>query len=52
MPAKKILMLVVVAKPFLERGYTLFAVGHGVQPKFTVSEIVPDIHRRCDSFGS
>jgi acetyl esterase/lipase len=24
---------------------TLFAVCHGAQPKFTVSEIVPDIHR-------
>ena len=35
----------VVAKPFLDRGYTLFAVCHGAQPKFIVSEIVPDIHR-------
>ncbi len=35
----------VVVKPFLDRGYTLFAVCHGAQPKFTVSEIVPDIHR-------
>ncbi len=31
--------------PFLERGYTVFAVVHGSQPKFTISEIVPDIHR-------
>jgi acetyl esterase/lipase len=35
----------VVFKPFLDRGYTLFLVCHGAQPKFTVSEIVPDIHR-------
>jgi acetyl esterase/lipase len=35
----------VVFKPFLNRGYTLFLVSHGAQPKFTVSEIVPDIHR-------
>jgi acetyl esterase/lipase len=35
----------VVFKPFLDRGYTLFLVSHGAQPKFTVSEIVPDIHR-------
>jgi acetyl esterase/lipase len=35
----------VVIKPFLDRGYTLFLVSHGAQPKFTVSEIVPDIHR-------
>ena len=32
-------------KAFLERGYTAFAVVHGSQPKFTITEIVPDIHR-------
>jgi acetyl esterase/lipase len=32
-------------KPFLDRGYTVFLVSHGAQPKFTVDEIVPDIHR-------
>jgi len=32
-------------KPFLDRGYMVFAVVHGSQPKFTISEIVPDIHR-------
>src|SRR5206468_11055272 len=32
-------------KPFLARGYTLFLVCHGSQPKFTVSEIVEDVHR-------
>jgi len=29
----------------LRRGYTVFAVVHGSQPKFTVIEIVPDMHR-------
>jgi acetyl esterase/lipase len=32
-------------QPFLAHGYTVFAVVHGSQPKFTVTEIVPDIHR-------
>jgi dipeptidyl aminopeptidase/acylaminoacyl peptidase len=31
--------------PLLARGYTVFLVCHGSQPKFTVSEIVADIHR-------
>lgn len=31
--------------PFLDRGYTVFAVCHGSQPRFIVTEIVPDIHR-------
>ena len=31
--------------PFLERGYTVFAVVHGSQPKFTIPEIVEDMHR-------
>ncbi|MBI5772901.1 MAG: alpha/beta hydrolase [Verrucomicrobia bacterium] len=31
--------------PFLERGYTIFAVCHGCQPKFTIPEITEDIHR-------
>ncbi|HZJ14488.1 MAG TPA: alpha/beta hydrolase [Chthoniobacteraceae bacterium] len=30
---------------FLDRGYTVFAVVHGSQPKFTVTEVVQDIHR-------
>ena len=29
----------------LNRGYTVFAVVHGSQPKFIVTEIIPDIHR-------
>jgi acetyl esterase/lipase len=31
--------------PYLARGYTVFAVVHGSQPKFILEEIVPDIHR-------
>lgn len=30
---------------FLARGYTVFAVVHGSQPKFTVPEILEDVHR-------
>ncbi len=32
-------------KPLLQHGYTVFAVVHGSQPKFTVTEVVQDIHR-------
>jgi acetyl esterase/lipase len=32
-------------RPFTDRGYTVFAVVHGSQPKFPIAEIVPDIHR-------
>lgn len=32
-------------QPMLARGYTVFAVVHGSQPKFNITEIVPDIHR-------
>lgn len=35
----------VALKPFLDRGQTVFAVSHSAQPKFSVIEIVPDIHR-------
>ena len=31
--------------PYLERGYTVFAVVHGSQPKFTIPEVTQDIHR-------
>jgi dipeptidyl aminopeptidase/acylaminoacyl peptidase len=31
--------------PFLGHGYTVFAVVHGTQPKFTVPEIIADVHR-------
>ncbi|PYJ01764.1 MAG: alpha/beta hydrolase [Verrucomicrobia bacterium] len=32
-------------RPLLARGYTVFAVVHGSQPKFTITEIESDIHR-------
>lgn len=31
--------------PWLDRGYTCFAIVHGSQPKFTIPEIIQDIHR-------
>src|SRR5262245_12916189 len=31
--------------PLLERGYTVFAVVHGSQPRFIIPEIEQDIHR-------
>lgn len=31
--------------PLLERGYTVFTVVHGSQPKFTIPEITQDLHR-------
>lgn len=30
---------------YLDRGYTVFTVVHGSQPRFIITEIVPDIHR-------
>lgn len=33
------------AKPFTDRGQTVFLVRHGSQPKFTLDEVVADIHR-------
>jgi acetyl esterase/lipase len=30
---------------FLKRGYTVFAIVHGSQPKFTIPEILEDMHR-------
>lgn len=32
-------------RPFTDRGYTIFAVVHGSQPKFTIPEIVGDLNR-------
>jgi acetyl esterase/lipase len=32
-------------KHVLERGYTVFAVVHGCQPKFTIPEIIEDMNR-------
>jgi len=34
-----------VFRPLLAHGYTVFAVVHGSQPKYIVTEIEPDIHR-------
>jgi len=34
-----------VCKPFLDRGYTVFAIVHGSQPRFIIPEITEDIHR-------
>jgi acetyl esterase/lipase len=33
------------AKVFVDRGYTVFAVVHGSQPKFTIPEVLDDMHR-------
>jgi acetyl esterase/lipase len=32
-------------KPFLARGYTVFAVVHGSQPRFQIPEIIQDMNR-------
>jgi acetyl esterase/lipase len=32
-------------QPFLDRGYVVFAVVHGCQPKFTIPEVLDDMHR-------
>ncbi|MEI9895307.1 MAG: alpha/beta hydrolase [Chthoniobacter sp.] len=31
--------------PYLDRGYTVFAVCHGCQPRFTIPEITEDVNR-------
>jgi acetyl esterase/lipase len=33
------------AKALTRRGYTVFAVVHGSQPKYAIDEILPDLHR-------
>jgi acetyl esterase/lipase len=33
------------AAPFLDRGYTVFAVVHGSQPRFTIPEVLQDMNR-------
>src|SRR5947208_2711399 len=35
----------IVATEMLKRGYTVFAVVHGSQPKYTIPEILLDMHR-------
>jgi acetyl esterase/lipase len=37
--------MLVAMKPLLDRGYTVFPVIHGSQPKFTIPEILEDMHR-------
>jgi acetyl esterase/lipase len=32
-------------KEFLDRGYTVFAVLHGCQPKYTIPEVLEDMHK-------
>ena len=32
-------------RPFIDRGYTVFAVMHGSQPRYIIPEAVQDIHR-------
>ncbi len=32
-------------KPFLDHGYTVFAVVHGSQPRFIIPEAMSDVHR-------
>lgn len=32
-------------REFIDRGYTVFAVVHGSQPKFTIPEVLDDMHR-------
>jgi acetyl esterase/lipase len=32
-------------QPLVNRGYTVFAVVHGSQPKFTIPEVLEDMHR-------
>lgn len=35
----------VFVQEFLNRGYTVFAVMHGSQPRFTIPEVLDDMHR-------
>src|SRR4051794_40390984 len=35
----------VFIRPLVERGYTVFAVVHGSQPKYTITEILPQLDR-------
>lgn len=34
-----------LVQPFLDRGYTVFAVVHGSQPRFTIPEAIQDMNR-------
>jgi acetyl esterase/lipase len=41
----KIMVSPVYAQPFLDRGYTVFMVMHGSQPKYTIPEVLEDMHK-------
>lgn len=41
----KEMMNVGMFRPFLDRGYTVFAILHGSQPKYTIPEATADIQR-------
>ena len=43
--SKEMIGGMVQMNPLIDRGYTLFAVVHGSQPKFTIPEILEDMHR-------
>jgi acetyl esterase/lipase len=34
-----------LVRPFTNRGYTVFAVVHGSQPRFSIPEVLQDMHR-------
>jgi acetyl esterase/lipase len=34
-----------LVRPLVDRGYTVFAVMHGSQPKYTIPEVLQDMHR-------
>lgn len=38
-------MLPAFVEPMVARGYTVFAVLHGSQPRYPIPDIIPDIHR-------
>jgi|WetSurMetagenome_2_1015567.scaffolds.fasta_scaffold01885_5 acetyl esterase/lipase len=38
-------MFKIFTKPFSDRGYTVFFVTHGSQPKYAVPDIIPDVKR-------
>ena len=38
-------ILPIFVEPMVARGYTVFAVLHGSQPRYTIPEILPDIQR-------
>jgi acetyl esterase/lipase len=41
----KVIIKLDFLRPFLKRGYTVFAVMHGSQPKYTIPEIAEQMHR-------